>query len=141
TLAVTGTTAVKSGAQLNISGGTVNAGQLIQDGALTLEGAAKLNTTTTMLAANATSTTVSVGDGNTIWTNSGALYVGGSDTTAFGTGTLGIDSNGRVNVGGQLFIWGNSGTAVNLNDGVLAVIGATTISAGGKLNVSGGDFL
>jgi len=79
--------------------------------------------------------TVTVDGVDSTWTNSGSLYVGGNKSSAGGTGSLTVSSDGTVDVGDMLKVWG-PGT-VNLLGGTLA---ADTIdhTQGGAFNFTGG---
>ena len=76
------------------------------------------------------------GDGST-WTNSGSLYVGGSDTALGGSGQLTVSDGALLAVGEALELW--AGGTVNLGGGSLVADTLNTF-AGGTFNFAGGEL-
>ena len=87
--------------------------------------------------------TVTVQDACSSWTNSGSLYVGGSDTASGGAGELNV-IDGSVDVTGTLKMW--SGGSLNLSGGHVTTAsldnsaGGILAFTGGTLTVDGGTF-
>ncbi len=121
-----------------------------------LSGADLANTGTASLgsASGATGTVLISGAGST-WSQSGAFYVGGSDTNSAGTGSLTVNNTASLNIGGTLKLWSqgtlnldtggaitthnfdrSTGT-VNLNGGTITVSGGTYTQSSGVLTISG----
>jgi hypothetical protein len=138
TLNVTGTTTLAAGGVMNVTGGTVNAPQLIDNGSLTINSGVQLSHTSALVGSIASSNGVATISGaGTRWSPS-SLYIGGNDIAAGGVGVVNINANATANIAGLLTVWGNSGTAVNVNGGTLNVTGPSTIATGGTLAVTGG---
>jgi hypothetical protein len=132
---------ISGGGQLNVTGGSVNAGPLVNNGNLTVSGGSTVTNTVATIAPNLTSSAgATIGGTGSTWSSS-SLYVGGNNTTAGGAGIVNINANATVNVAGPLVVWGNSGTALHVNSGTFNVTGATTIAAGGALTTSGATVL
>jgi T5SS/PEP-CTERM-associated repeat protein len=64
---------------------------------------------------------VTIGGAGSIWSNTGALYIGGNGNYAGGTGVLTVQTGGTVNAGATLEIW--SGSTLNLNGGTIQAAG------------------
>ncbi len=124
-------------------------------GILNVEGSGQITTTDALIARSAGSTgAVTVTGSDSIWNNSGSVYVGGSSTAAGGAGSLTISDRGRVRVGDTLRVWGDgsvtqdafSGLSVDsvnqVNTNRLSVgsqgTGTLIISDGGEV-VTGND--
>jgi T5SS/PEP-CTERM-associated repeat protein len=75
------------------------------------------------------------GAGST-WTNSGSLYIGGSDSLAGGPGELTVSDGGTVNVNDTLKLW--SGGTLNISDGTVSA--RTMVNDGGVLNFTSGTL-
>ncbi|HEX4131972.1 MAG TPA: hypothetical protein VHZ24_18210 [Pirellulales bacterium] len=93
--------------------------------------------------AGSTGSAVVNGSGSA-WSNSGNIYVGGINSGAGGTGSLTVNSNGMLNVGGTLKLW-NAGTLTLDTGGAITTTNfdATTGTFnfnGGTLTVSGGTY-
>jgi T5SS/PEP-CTERM-associated repeat protein len=87
--------------------------------------------------------TLTVDGSGSTWTNH-SLFVGGSNTTAGGAGTLTVQNGGTVNVADMLKIW-NTGTVNLLGSQInthsfIMVPGATFTHNDGILAVDGGSF-
>jgi T5SS/PEP-CTERM-associated repeat protein len=80
--------------------------------------------------------TVTVQDAGSSWTNTGSLYLGGSDTLPGGAGVLTV-SGGAVSVTDTLKLW--SGGSLNLSGGQVTT-NSLDNSAGGTLNFTGGTL-
>ncbi|HUT35191.1 MAG TPA: PEP-CTERM sorting domain-containing protein, partial [Planctomycetota bacterium] len=83
--------------------------------------------------------TATVTGAGSTWTNTAALYVGGSADAAGGTGLLTVQNGGEVRVGDTLKVWG-AGT-VNLNAGGLVVADVAEVVPGSTFNTQAGSTL
>ena len=86
--------------------------------------------------------TVSVQDAGSSWTNTGSVYVGGSESDGDGTGALNV-SGGSVAVGDTLKLWPGGTLSVSggqVTVGSLDNTGGTFGFTGGALTVDGGPF-
>ncbi|MDP6637397.1 MAG: PEP-CTERM sorting domain-containing protein [Phycisphaerae bacterium] len=72
------------------------------------------------------------GAGST-WTSSGGIYVGGSETSAGGTGLLTLQNSGVVQGGSLLKVW-DAGTVDVINSGKV-VVGGPAAAADGSLTI------
>jgi len=100
--------------------------------------------------------TVIVDGAGSTWTNGSSVYVGGRETTAFGSGQLDVTDAGTVTVADTLKIWGagtvnlDGGTirtgsldlseagAFNFTDGTVTIDGGTFIPKGDDITIDGG---
>ncbi|GAG11431.1 unnamed protein product, partial [marine sediment metagenome] len=78
------------------------------------------------------------------WTNSGSLYVGGSESSAGGAGELTVSNGGTVNVADTLKVWPTGtvellGSQINTGSFIVEPGGTFTHTAG-TLTVDGGTF-
>jgi autotransporter-associated beta strand protein len=96
---------------------------------LTVSGGGALQTAHTMLAGtDGGSGTLTVTGALTSWTNSGNVFVGGTSTTAGGTGTINVTAGASATVGGTMTLWNPSSTAT-VNAGTLSVAGLSNPAA------------
>ncbi|MEM6503848.1 MAG: PEP-CTERM sorting domain-containing protein [Planctomycetota bacterium] len=108
---------------------TITEGTVIGDtgnGSLSIQGGGQLSSTDAFLGllSGSTGSATVTGAGST-WTNSGDVYVGGSDTAAGGTANLTLSDNATMTVGGSLTAW-DAGTVNQNNTATLLIDDATT---------------
>ncbi|MDP6634087.1 MAG: PEP-CTERM sorting domain-containing protein [Phycisphaerae bacterium] len=82
--------------------------------------------------------TATVDGGESLWNNTGSLYVGGSDTAGGGTGAITVQNDGQLAVGGTLKLW--SGGTLKLNSSGQATCGSFDNSAGGTFDWTNGTL-
>ena len=102
-------------------------------GAVNVTNGGTLTTGTAYLGYNSTGTgliTVGGGAGTSTW-NASAIRVGGLASTSNATGTLTVNSGGRVNVSGPLDVWGANGSVNTTAGGIVRSTGALNLQNGG----------
>jgi T5SS/PEP-CTERM-associated repeat protein len=135
-----------AGSSLDLSGTLIVADDVAAN--LTVQSGATLNTTNAFASNSASSTSnIDLTGADTLWTNTGTAYLGGTAIAAGGPGTLDITTGAKWTVGNQLKIWQpytvtlNNGTleTVNLDVlGTLNALGTSTLRATASINIAGG---
>ncbi|NQT52605.1 PEP-CTERM sorting domain-containing protein, partial [bacterium] len=126
----------RTGASVSSRG--LHAGTTEGPGANTLlieSGATLVNDGDALLAANAGATTdATVTGAGSTWTNTGGLYVGGTDAAAGGTATVTVADSGALDIGGEMIVWDTS--TLTVTSGQMDVDGPVRIN--GTADLSGG---
>ncbi len=132
-------TATIDGAGSTWSAGKLTVGRL-GTGILTIQNGGAVSTSSVSIASfTASTSTATVKDAGSTWTNASDLYVGGSDAAEGGTGKLKVQNNGLVEIGGELKVWA-PGT-VNLSGGTLDVETLNLTENGSTFNMTGGRLV
>ena len=113
---------------------------LFGSGTLTIQNGGAVTTSSGSVAINPSLTsTATVNGAGSTWSNTSDLYVGGSDVAAGGSGTVNVQNNGLVEIGGELKVWA-PGT-VNLTGGTLEVQTLDLTENGSTFNMTGGRLV
>ncbi len=145
-----------AGSTWDLSGGELLVGGFSSAGSLNVLAGGTVISGNSSLGYNFDSTgMVTISGAGSGWSNSGNLYVGGSNTSSAGSGVVAVNSSGSLYVGGTLKLWdqgtlsldsGGSITATNFdaslgtfafNGGTLTVSGGTYTQTAGALTISG----
>jgi T5SS/PEP-CTERM-associated repeat protein len=82
--------------------------------------------------------TVTINGTGSRWSNSDSLYVGGSSSSAGGSGVVNIQNGGQVDVANSLMVYGEG--TVNLSGGSLGADTMDITSTGAQFNFTGGTL-
>ncbi len=114
--------------------GELTVGDVKTNGTLNVREDGAVTSGTTYIGKQTAGGTISLtGDGPgalSTWSNSGNVYLGGSDSAAGGLGELSVGTDSQVDIGGTLKIWDRGRVEINLG----------SLSASEIVHTAGGEF-